>query len=914
MDFLNKAFDNSRAKKLNRKLEKILALDETFTKMSDKELKQKSAELMQRAQKGESESKLMAEAFALVREATWRVLGMKQYPVQLKGGISIAEGNLAEMATGEGKTIVVPLVAYLHALSGKNIHVVTSNDYLAKRDSEQMSKLFGFLGMSVGLSAPQMSTKEKQNAYSCNVTYTTAQELGFDYLRDNNSNSENSKVLRGLNSVVIDEADNALLDEASTPLILSRKASLSKMEEGLLTIVANFVETLEQSEDEATDDYTPENGDYYYDPKRQLVSLSETGVKKIEKFFKVENLFDAENIELLKFCNNALQAKVLFKKDIDYVVKDGKVQIVGDTTGRILDGRTYSHGIQQAIEAKEGVKITPYTKTISNINFQNFFKLFENLGGLSGTCKTDQEELEKIYGLKVDKIETNRPLRRIDEHFRFYHTLEAKNEKLRQRILELHNSGRPILLGTNSVENSVELANLLDEMGLEYNLLNAINDEEESKIVAQAGQRGAITIATNMAGRGTDIKLGGNPTFMATEEMERLGFSQELISFADSYLQPSNEQEKQAREKFNELKSNFKKHTDAEKVEVMKLGGLAVIGTALNTSRRVDNQLRGRAGRQGEPGSSEIYVAWNDVRETFHINEDSEAEYLKLLAKRKIDIHGEITDDEVIATVENFQRQSESQLKSSRENNYNFNTPENLQRLAIYSEKEDIIKICDEFDPENVELCDTPSTKLEEFMFGLYQNDISKIVDNYYLGKKSDDDFGNYMDMTDDDFKKSGDYLRNCLKKYCFDTSKITDNYLQMNDPQKIKDNLSVYALKIFKKAINETKDYYSGLKEYIKNNILSEYDEAWGNHLDRLDQAKFQLGISQTTNQNAINDFCKDSYNFYQMLKDEVQTSVIETTHQLLSRCVITTRALKEDKAKQAAQENINNKNKEQD
>lgn len=1036
MDFLNKAFDNSRAKKLNKKLDKVLALDGTFTKMSDEELKQKSAELMQRAQKGENESKLMAEAFALMREATKRVLGMKQYPVQLKGAISIAEGNLAEMATGEGKTIVFPLAAYLQAICGKKVIIVTSNDYLAKRDSEQMSKLFGFLGMSVGLSAPQMSTEEKQKAYSCDVTYTTATELGFDYLRDSITNSAANKVLPPdleYVSVLMDEVDFIILDEAMTPLIISKKNELTKEEEGFLSLIARFVETLEPCEEEATNRYTPNNGDYYYDPKNQLVAFSEKGIEKIEKFFKIDNLFEVKNIELVRYCNNALQAKVSFKKDVNYVVKDGKVQIVGNSTGRILDGRKYSDGIQQAIEAKEGVKITAFTKTEASITIQYLFKHFGHLGGLSGTCKNDEEEL-KGYGFNsVDKIETNKPLRRIDEHFHFYHTIDAKNQALKNRILELHESGRPILLGTTSVESSEEYAKILDELGLKYNILNAKNDEEESKIVAQAGQRGAITIATNMAGRGTDIQLGGNATFMATEEMEKLGFSRELISFADSYLQPSNEQEKQAREKFNELKSNFKKQTDAEKIDVMRLGGLAVIGTALNTSRRIDNQLRGRAGRQGEPGSSEIFVAWNDIRETFHINEASESEYLRLLAKRKIDIYGEITDDEVIATIENIQEQSEEQFKATRENIFKLSTPENSQRLALFAEKDDIIKICDEFDPEKVELCDTPSTKLEEYMFGLYQNDISKIVDNYYLGKQSADDFSNHKYLSNDDVKYATDYFFSQFAKYkCnikqpifnkylkisskkaviqmlkfhkldLDYDKIENsdskeeliknvnneltaqkqkikslcgptfekflestpknaviqmlkshkvdldykkieksdssqdlienvkneleiqekqineridalyrsafvNYMDITPPNEIKDSLSIYALKLFKKSINESKEYYGNLKEYFKNNILSEYNEAWGSHLDRLDQAKFRLGISQITNQNAINDFCKDSYNFYQMLKDEVQSNIIEKTQILLCRCVLTTRALNEDKAKKAAQETQQN------
>ena len=898
MDIIDKAQESARSKKLNNKLEKILALDKIYSKMSDEELKQKSNELMERAKNGEPESKLMTEAFALVREATWRVLGMKQYPVQLKGGIAIAEGNVAEMATGEGKTIVAPLATYLHALSGENIHVITSNDYLAKRDSEQMSKLFGFLGMSVGLSAPQMSIEQKKHAYSCNITYTTATELGFDYLRDNHATSDKYKVLRGLNYAVIDELDNTLIDEARTPLILSQPKNADPYEVALLQQITEIMENI-----------LVEDIDYEVDREHNMVSLSEEGISKLEKAFKVENLFGENCQDLLNYCNCVLQAHTLFEKDVNYVVKDGKVQIVGDTTGRILDGRTYSHGIQQAIEAKERVKISPYSKTVSNINFQNFFKLYNKIGGMSGTCKTDEEELEKINGLRVYKIETNKPLIRTDDHFRFYHTLEAKNEQLKKRIAELHNSGRPILLGTNSVENSVELAKLLDEMGLEYNLLNAINDEEESKIIAQAGKRGAITIATNMAGRGTDIKLGGNPTFMAKEKMEELGFSPELISFADSHLAPETDEQKEARETFNKLKSDFKKQTDKEKIEVMNLGGLAVIGTTLNTSCRVDNQLRGRAGRQGEPGSSEIYVSWDDVRDTFLIGDETEDKYLNLLAKRKVDPHKEITDKNVVAFIEKIQRVSENQFRQSRENNYNLNTPENLQRIALYDEKEDIIKICDEFDPDKVELGKI-STEFEKFIFKLYQDDISRIVDDYTHGKKTDDDFSDSEDLTDDDFKKSGDYLRKNMAKYCLNTSLITDKFLQTNDPKTIKEKLSNYAFSIFQRAICESRQYYKDFK--FKEQIISEYDDAWSSHLERLEQAKFQLGISQQTNENAIHCFCKDSYNFFGLLKDKARENVIKLTSETLCKCVLTTRAMNEDKAKKAAQAKLEQETKE--
>ena len=891
MDIFEKINEKSRTNKLNQKLQKVLALDETFSKMTDDELRQKNNELFQRRKNGESESKLMSEAFALVREATWRTLGMKQYPVQIKGAISIAEGNLAELATGEGKTLVVPLVSYLHALSGENVHVITSNEYLAKRDSEQMSKLFGFLGMDVGLSVSGMQTEEKQKAYSCNITYTTATELGFDYLRDNDAINESGNVLRGLNSIVIDEADHTLLDDARTPLILSYMEDVSKYHEDILRVVAKAIDTLE------------EGIDYEVELDKRLVSLSEKGMDKLENFFHIDDMFSEENFSLFNYCNNALDAKVLYLKDVNYVVKDGKVELVGETIGRILDGRKYEHGMQQAIEAKEGVKLSSYSKIISNINFQNFFKLYENIGGMSGTCKTDEEELQKIYGLCVDRIETNKPIQRTDEHFRFYHTIEAKNQELKKRIIELHESGRPILLGTASVEKSIELAQIIKDMGLEFNLLNAINEEEESKIIAQAGRFGAITIATNMAGRGTDIKLGGNATFMAKEAMKKQGFSDEIISFADSHLQPKNEKEQAARNEFNKFKESFEIETEKSKQQVLEAGGLAVIGTTLNTSRRIDNQLRGRAGRQGEPGSSEIYVAWEDIRETFKIGEESEDIYIDKLQesikKNLSDPNKEITDKKIIKMIEDVQKSSEEQMRSIREKNYDRNTPENLQRLALYSEKSEIIQICDEFDPFEVEVSGEPNTSLEKFLYSIYQEDISQIVDEMEAASKSNSN-------------EKTQFLRKQLKKYGFDPEKtISDSFLKNNSKQEVKQKLSTFALKILQKAIVETRDKLPTLAKNIKKDILSEYSQAWSKHLEKLDRAKFQLNMSSLYNtSSADQDFVKNAYYLFDTLKTNVRSKIIKSTTKTLANAVGLIRGLNSENEKQIKSNEENKKN----
>lgn len=888
---VEKLSEIARMNKLNQKVEKVIALDKVFAVMSDEQLKQKSSELVSRRKNGESENKLIYESFALVREATWRTLGMKQYPVQIKGGISIAEGNLAEMATGEGKTIVVPLVAYLHALSGENVHIITSNEYLASRDSEQMSKLFGFLGMKVGLSLSGMDIEQKQEAYSCNITYTTASELGFDYLRDNNSPYAEQKVLRGLNSIVIDEADHTLLDEASTPHILSVQESISQDEQEFLRAVAHAIDTLE------------EGVDYEVEPDNFFAALSESGIKKLENFFRIDSMFCDENISLFGVCNNALKAKTLYIKDVNYVVKNGKIEIVGESIGRILEGRQYSHGIHQAIEAKEGVKNNPYSKTTSNINFQNFFRLYKNLGGMSGTCKTDEEELQATYGIRVDKIETNKPVIRKDEHFRFYHTLDAKEQALKERILELHRSGRPILLGTTSIENSINLAHMLNEMGLEYNLLNAINEEEEGKIIAQAGRLGAITIATNMAGRGTDIKLGGNPTEMAKDDMKKLGFSSALISFADSHLQPTTQKQQEARKIFDELKAKHKMTTDAEKNKVLECGGLAVIGTALNTSRRVDNQLRGRAGRQGEPGSSEFFVAWDDIKDTMkpskEVEELYEEQIKKLIKKKSVDPTKEIGNKNIIEFVENIQLLCEANNQTARHSNFQLNTPENMQRAEIDYQKQNIIKICDEFEPFLVEISPEPKTELEKYMKAQYHDEISSIVKEWFDAKKHCKDKTN---------AENGDIVRKKLGKFLFNPKVVTDEFLNSNSPDEITEKLSNFALKLFQRSIIETRELAPEIGKTMKVDMINKHINFWDDHIERLDKAKFQYGLSSMTqNPNAIFNYIKDSANAFQQYQSRVRSEIISSTTEYLTRAVEAIRNFQQDKQMQGqARKNV--------
>ncbi len=870
MGIVDKIADNIEMKKLDTKVKKVLQLDGKFSKMSDEELKQKSIELQQRAKNGETKDSLMVEAFALVREASYRVLGMKQYPVQVKGAIALAEGKLAEMATGEGKTIVAPLASYLHALDGKNVHVITSNEYLAERDSEQMSKLFGFLGMTVGLSTASSTTEQKQQAYGCNITYTTNTELGFDYLRDKMAASKDKQVLRGLNSIIIDEADDTLLDQASTPLIIAQADA--KTDKVLIQHAAYCIEKLIEDED------------YVVDSENGIPSFSESGITKIEEYFHIDNLFSHKNSELVHFCNNALKAHTMFNNNEDYLVSDGTIQIIDQNTGRVLEGRKFADGIHQAIEAKERVKITDETKTSSTINFQSFFRLYDNVAGMSGTCKTDEEELFKFYGLQVVQIETNKPRQRVDEHFRLWQTTEARNQALKQRIIELHQTGRPILLGVTTVEKSLELAELLTEMGLDFNLLNASNDKEESKIIAQAGRLGAITIATNMAGRGTDIKLGGNATFMAKEEMQRRGYSEKLISFADSHLSPTTEEEKEARKTFIELEKEYKKITDLEKKRVTKAGGLAVIGTELNASRRVDGQLRGRAGRQGEPGSSEFFVAFEDVEQSFDVlNSDNfktkrayRSAYEKAISG--LDPTEEITNKKAIEVVEAAQIAQEGSGYSQREQTVHLSEAENRQREAFYEKRQHLTEICDAYNPthlermsreeifnmvENIDFNNideqTNLQDLEKYMLEVQHSAITRIVSDYYndqyilsnLQKDAKVDieqlspadklrYKHIQSQKIDELAKQT--LRTRLAQFGLAANILSDEHIEQNSPEALIQLLSVASAKTLFMALSECSQNFEGINLAIKGTILNTYDTAWASHLNKITRIREQF------------------------------------------------------------------------
>ena len=612
---LFKTYSEKEVKRVMPIVAKINGFEDEISKLSDSELKGKTDELKNRLQNGETLDDILPEAFAVVREASKRVLGMRHFDVQLIGGIILHQGRIAEMKTGEGKTLVATLPVYLNALTGEGVHVVTVNDYLAKRDSEWMGKLYRFLGLSVGLVIAGMNPSQKQQAYGCDITYGTNNEYGFDYLRDNMVIYKNQLVQRKLHYAIVDEIDSILIDEARTPLIISGRANKSsdlyKKADNFVrrlkakVIVEEDVKDFEQAEDN-------EKYDYIVDLKAKSASLTQKGIKKAEEEFRLENFNDIENSELVHNVNQALRAHGIMKKDIDYIVKDGEVLIVDEFTGRIMYGRRYNNGLHQAIEAKENVKIADESKTLATITFQNYFRMYDKLAGMTGTAMTEEPEFQEIYHLDVIEIPTNKPMVRIDNHDVIYKNEKAKFRAVINEIKESHEKGQPVLVGTVSIEKSEILSALLKKEGIKHEVLNAKFHEKEAEIVAQAGKFGAVTIATNMAGRGTDIMLGGNSEYLAKQEMRKLKYAEELIEQSTAFNETDDEGILNARKKFKELEDKYNVQIKDEKQKVIDAGGLKIIGTERHESRRIDNQLRGRSGRQGDIGESKFYIGLDD--------------------------------------------------------------------------------------------------------------------------------------------------------------------------------------------------------------------------------------------------------------------------------------------------------------
>ncbi len=674
-------------KKIRYVLDKILALEEEYRALSEDALKAKTGQFKARLSAGETLDDLLPEAFAAIREAADRVLGMRPYPVQLIGGIVLHQGRIAEMKTGEGKTLVAIMPCYLNALTGRGVHVVTVNDYLAKRDSEWMGKVHRYMGLSVGLVIPGMKSNERRDAYAADITYCTNNELGFDYLRDNMAIYKSELVQRGHAFAIVDEVDSILIDEARTPLIISGKGEDSSK---LYEMADYFVSTLRKqvfakTEDkEVQDDY---DCDYFVDEKAHSVSLTASGIAKAEKFFSVENLADPDNATLSHHINQAMKARGLMKKDINYVVKDGQIIIVDEFTGRLMYGRRYNEGLHQAIEAKERVAVAGESKTLATITFQNFFRLYDKLSGMTGTALTEEEEFASIYLLDVVEIPTNRPVVRFDRSDVVYKTEAGKFRAIIEQVHQCHEKGQPVLVGTISIEKSEILSKLLKKAGIPHNVLNAKYHEQEAQIVAQAGKLGAVTIATNMAGRGTDIVLGGNAEFMAMNELRKLDLPEELLAQANAYSETDDSQILEVRTKYDALLAQFKAQMADEAEKVRQAGGLFIIGTERHESRRIDNQLRGRSGRQGDPGESRFYLSLeDDLMRLF-----SSDRIMSMMDSLGLDEDTPIDAKILSGAVENAQKSVESRNFRARKSVLEYDNVMNTQRQVIYAQRQKVL-------------------------------------------------------------------------------------------------------------------------------------------------------------------------------------------------------------------------------
>ena len=674
-------------KKIQPTVDAILALESEYKAMSEEALKAKTGEFKQRYQNGESLDALLPEAFAAIREAADRVIGLRPYPVQLIGGIVLHQGRIAEMKTGEGKTLVAILPAFLNALTGRGVHIVTVNDYLAKYQSEWMGKVYKYMGLTVGLVIPGMTPPERKVAYAADITYCTNNELGFDYLRDNMAIYKQELVQRGHAFAIVDEVDSILIDEARTPLIISGKGEDSSQ---LYQMADKFVSTLRKQVFAKTEDKEEKDDldcDYYVDEKSRTVSLTAEGIAKAEKFFGVENLADAENTTLSHHINQAMKARGLMKKDIDYVVKDGEIIIVDEFTGRLMYGRRYNEGLHQAIEAKEGVTVASESKTLATVTFQNFFRLYDKLSGMTGTALTEQEEFEAIYNLDVVEIPTNRPVIRIDHPDVVYKTEAGKFRAIVEQVKQCHAKGQPVLVGTISIEKSEILSKMLKREGIPHNVLNAKYHEMEAQIVAQAGKLGAVTIATNMAGRGTDIMLGGNAEFLAKADLRKQGKPEELIAEADSFAETTDPEILAIRQEYNDLLKQYKGHIKEEAEKVRAAGGLFIIGTERHESRRIDNQLRGRSGRQGDPGESRFYLSLqDDLMRLF-----SSDRIMGMMDSLGLDEDTPIDAKILSGAVENAQKNVESRNFKARKSVLEYDDVMNTQREVIYAQRQKVL-------------------------------------------------------------------------------------------------------------------------------------------------------------------------------------------------------------------------------
>ncbi len=817
-------------KRLDSMSDKVLALEEKYLSLSDEELKAQTGILKDRYKAGESLDDLLYDAFAVVREAAWRVLKMRHYKVQIMGGICLHQGRVAEMKTGEGKTLVATLPAYLNALTGDGVHIVTVNDYLARRDAEWMGKIYKFLGLTVGVVVPGMEDDDKRKAYLCDILYGTNNELGFDYLRDNLKSSVAQMVQRELSFAIVDEVDSILIDEARTPLIISGRGKESSDK----YISANkFVKGLKIDED------------FTIDIKEKAVQITESGAEKAERFFGLSNFADIENADLSHHIQQALKAHHIFKKNNDYIVNDGEIIIVDEFTGRLMIGRRYSDGLHQAIEAKENVKIRNENKTFATITFQNYFRLYKKLSGMTGTAKTEEEEFRSIYGLDVLEIPTNKPIARLDMNDVIYRTEEAKKKAIVNEIEERHLKGQPVLVGTVTVEKSEEISKLLLRKRIKHNVLNAKNHAREADIVAQAGRLGAVTIATNMAGRGTDILLGGNPEFLAKRKLREEGVSEEDIELATSFISNLPEEIEQIRKRYQEVYAEFKTQTDAERQEVIKAGGLHILGTERHESRRIDNQLRGRSGRQGDEGSSVFFISLEDDLVKRFGGEKMQSVY----AFFKVDDDEPLQAKMLSKSIENAQRTIEGRNFGIRKHVLEYDDVMNKQREVMYAERLKVLKA------ENV------------------HEDILKLIP----------EFTRYVVSTViDNENKPETWDIEALNKAIeakllpIGTEFMTQERVENWDYEYMMQKLNEEVIAVYEAKIAKYRELGVNFHDVEKIVLLKNVDGKWIDHIDAMDQLRKGISLRSYGNVDPIVEYKREGLEMFEELTASIQDDTV--------------------------------------
>ena len=830
--------------------DKIEALEDEYRQLTDEQLQAKTPEFKQRLQQGETLDDILPEAFAAVREAADRVLGLRPYRVQLIGGIVLHQGRIAEMKTGEGKTLVATLPAYLNALSGNGVHIVTVNDYLAKRDSEWMGKVHRFMGLTVGLIIHDLTKEERQAAYAADITYGTNNEMGFDYLRDNMAIYKNEQVQRGHSFAIVDEVDSILIDEARTPLIISgmgeKSTQLYDMAEAFSCRLKKYV--VAETDDKAAEDESLD-ADYIVDEKARTATLTARGIAKAEEFFHLENLSDPENSTIAHHINQAIKAHGTMKRDVDYVVKDGEIIIVDEFTGRLMFGRRYSEGLHQAIEAKEHVSVQRESKTLATITFQNYFRLYSKLSGMTGTAMTEEEEFATIYKLDIVEIPTNRPVVRIDNEDAVYKTEQGKYRAVIRQVKECHEKGQPVLVGTVSIEKNELLSRMPTKEGIRHNLLNAKNHEKEAEIVAQAGQFGAVTVATNMAGRGTDIMLGGNAEYMATNDLRKAGYTDEVIADATGYAETDNSEILEARQMFADKLRQHKEEISGEADRVRQAGGLFIIGTERHDSRRIDNQLRGRAGRQGDPGETRFYISLEDDLMRLFGGERVQA----AMERMKIDEDMPIESKMLTRSIQQAQTTVESRNFQARKSVLEYDDVMNKQREIIYGQRRQVLEGMD----------------VKDVIMNMMNTSITHLVQNAFSGV-------HHLDMT-----SCQELLRQVeglyFPKYAV---RFTQEQLDTMDAQSVIDAFTQAAAAYYQQKEDEFTPPV--MREVERVVLLRVVDEYWMEHIDAMSDLRQGIRLRAYAQTDPIIAYKKESLEMFEEMIAAIQDETVRRLYSL--------------------------------